>query len=77
MKLELLQDLSAEDIGKIWIQKHMDQEDAISAVVPAETYKKMLSRSKEYPMVTLTNLPMNIYSLMLPFIDPFGLINVP
>ncbi|KAK3828535.1 MAG: ATP11 protein-domain-containing protein [Benniella sp.] len=53
MKLELLQDLSAEDIGKIWIQKHMDQEDTISAVVPAETYKKMLSRSKEYPMFLL------------------------
>ncbi|KAG0235326.1 ATP11 protein-domain-containing protein [Mortierella sp. GBAus27b] len=53
MKLELLNDLSVEDISKIWIQKHMDQEDTISAVVPADTYKKMLSRSKEYPMFLL------------------------
>jgi len=51
LKLELVADLDAENISKIWIQKHMDQEDAISAVVPAETYKKMLSRSKEYPLV--------------------------
>ncbi|KAG0208916.1 hypothetical protein BGX28_000235 [Mortierella sp. GBA30] len=53
MKLDLVQDLSAEDISKIWIQKHVDQEDTISAVVPAETYKKMLSRSKEYPLFLL------------------------
>ncbi|KAF9992872.1 hypothetical protein BGZ79_002537 [Entomortierella chlamydospora] len=53
MKLNLVKDLSADDIGKIWIQKHMEQEDTISAVVPAETYKKMLSRAKEYPMFLL------------------------
>ncbi|KAF9193456.1 hypothetical protein BGZ51_003260 [Haplosporangium sp. Z 767] len=53
MKLDLVKDLSAEDISKIWIQKHLDQEDTISAVVPAETYKKMLSRSKEYPLFLL------------------------
>ncbi|KAG0004673.1 hypothetical protein BGZ65_012921 [Modicella reniformis] len=53
LRLELLQDLSAEDIRKIWIQKHVDQEDTISAVVPAGTYKKMLGRSKEYPMFLL------------------------
>ncbi|KAF9901364.1 hypothetical protein BX616_002277, partial [Lobosporangium transversale] len=50
MKLDLIQDLDPESISKIWIQKHMDQEDTISAAVPADTYKKMLSRSKEYPM---------------------------
>ncbi|KAI1315532.1 hypothetical protein EDD11_000672 [Mortierella claussenii] len=53
MKLELVKDLNAEDIGKIWIQKHIDQEDTISAVVPAETYKKMLARSKQYPLFLL------------------------
>lgn len=51
MKLDLVADLDVESISKIWVQKHMDQEDTISAVVPAETYKKMLSRSKEYPLV--------------------------
>ncbi|KAG0208990.1 hypothetical protein BGX33_005889 [Mortierella sp. NVP41] len=53
MKLELVKDLDAEEISKIWIQRHMDQEDSISAVVPAETYKKMLKRSKEYPLFLL------------------------
>ncbi|KAG0315573.1 hypothetical protein BGZ99_007366 [Dissophora globulifera] len=53
LKLDLVKDLDAESIGKIWIQKHLDQEDTISAVVPADTYKKMLSRSKEYPMFLL------------------------
>ncbi|KAF9111316.1 hypothetical protein BGX27_005104 [Mortierella sp. AM989] len=53
MKLDLVKDLSADDIGKIWIQKHVDQEDTISAVVPAETYRKMLARSKEYPLFLL------------------------
>ncbi|KAG0051805.1 hypothetical protein BGZ83_003281 [Gryganskiella cystojenkinii] len=53
MKLELVKDLDAEAIGKIWIQKHLGQEDTISAVVPAETYKKMLKRSKEYPLFLL------------------------
>ncbi|KAF8936446.1 hypothetical protein BGZ47_009489 [Haplosporangium gracile] len=53
MKLELVKDLDVEEISKIWIQKHMEQEDSISAVVPAETYKKMLKRSKDYPLFLL------------------------
>ncbi|KAF9197369.1 hypothetical protein BGZ49_002219 [Haplosporangium sp. Z 27] len=53
MKLELVKDLPAQEIEKIWIQKHLDMEDSISAVVPAETYKKMLARSREYPMFLL------------------------
>ncbi|KAG9070915.1 hypothetical protein KI688_008458 [Linnemannia hyalina] len=53
MKLDLVKDLDAEAISKIWIQKHMDQDDSISAVVPAETYKKMLKRSKDYPLFIL------------------------
>ncbi|KAF9930810.1 hypothetical protein FBU30_011259 [Linnemannia zychae] len=53
MKLDLIKDLDAEEISKIWIQRHLDQEDSISAVVPAETYRKMLQRSKEYPLFLL------------------------
>ncbi|KAF9327620.1 hypothetical protein BGZ91_001388 [Linnemannia elongata] len=53
MKLDLVKDLDAEEISKIWIQKHLHQEDSISAVVPAETYKKMLKRSKDYPLFLL------------------------
>ena len=56
MKLDLVKDLDAEEISKIWIQKHLDQEDSISAVVPAETYKKMLKRSKDHPLVRLFSL---------------------
>lgn len=51
MKLDLVKDLDAEAITKIWIQKHLEQEDSISAVIPAETYKKMLKRSRDYPLV--------------------------
>ncbi|KAF8933205.1 ATP11 protein-domain-containing protein [Dissophora ornata] len=53
MKLELVKDLDAEEIGKIWIQKHIDQDDTISAVVPEDTYRKMLNRSKQYPLFLL------------------------
>ncbi|KAF9144972.1 hypothetical protein BGX30_010794 [Mortierella sp. GBA39] len=53
MKLDLVKDLDAEEISKMWIQKHMDQEDSISAVIPAETYKKILKRSKDYPLFIL------------------------
>ncbi|KAF9167857.1 hypothetical protein DFQ27_009439 [Actinomortierella ambigua] len=50
MKLELLKDLSADDITKIWVQRHLNMDDTISAVIPGETYKKMLERSKKYPL---------------------------
>jgi hypothetical protein len=61
MKLDLVKDLDAEEISKIWIQKHLEQEDSISAVVPAETYKKMLKRSKEYPLVRTYPLETNFF----------------
>ncbi|KAF9959043.1 hypothetical protein BGZ72_010384 [Mortierella alpina] len=53
MKIDLVKDLNAEEISKIWIQKHLDMEDTVSAVIPAETYRKMLARSREYPMFIL------------------------
>lgn len=40
MKLELLADKSAEDIGEFWIE-YYKQQDCISAVIPAETYRTM------------------------------------
>ncbi|KAF9938286.1 hypothetical protein BGZ67_000314 [Mortierella alpina] len=53
MKLDLVKDLNTEEISKVWIQKHLDKEDTVSAVIPAETYRKILTRSKEYPMFIL------------------------
>ncbi|KAF9907500.1 ATP synthase mitochondrial F1 complex assembly factor 1 [Linnemannia zychae] len=53
MKMDLIKELDAEEISKIWVQKHLDQENSISAVVPADTYKKMLKRSKEHPIIVL------------------------
>ncbi|KAF9977642.1 ATP synthase mitochondrial F1 complex assembly factor 1 [Actinomortierella ambigua] len=53
MKLELLQDLPADEITKIWVQRHLNMDDTISAVIPGDTYKKMLERSKKYPLFLL------------------------
>jgi len=48
MKLELLQDKTAEEIGVIWTKHFAKLEDKICAVIPAETYKLMQQRFKEF-----------------------------
>jgi len=47
MKVELLQDKSAEEITQIWTKYFSDQ-DKICAVIPTETYKLMYERFQEY-----------------------------
>ncbi|KAG0238410.1 ATP synthase mitochondrial F1 complex assembly factor 1 [Actinomortierella wolfii] len=53
VKLDLLQELPADEITKIWVQRHLNMDDTISAVIPSDTYKKMLERSKKYPLFIL------------------------
>lgn len=48
MKLELLQDKTAEEIAIIWTKHFAKLEDKICAVIPAETYKLMQQRFKQF-----------------------------
>lgn len=48
MKLELLEDKSAEDIGKFWVE-YFKQKDCVSAVIPAETYATMSKLAEVSP----------------------------
>ncbi|PVV01123.1 hypothetical protein BB560_004470, partial [Smittium megazygosporum] len=52
MKLELLEGKSSEEIGEIWIEFH-NSKNCLSAVVPGDSYKKIMKNSKEYPTFVL------------------------
>jgi len=47
MKTELLADLNFDEVGKIWTD-HYKNKDAVSAVIPTETYKQMSERFREF-----------------------------
>jgi len=47
MKVELLADKTAGEISKIW-NEHFASKDAVAAVIPADTYKVMQERFKEF-----------------------------
>jgi len=47
MKLDLLNEKSAEEISNIW-NEHFASKDAVAAVIPADTYKVMQERFKEF-----------------------------
>lgn len=49
MKLELLQDNTADEIKGIWLQYHKEK-DVVVATIPTETYKLLEQRSKEHPI---------------------------
>lgn len=48
LKLDLLKDKTAEEIGLIWKQFHVDK-PFVFAVIPAEEYAQIRTRAKEYP----------------------------
>jgi len=50
MKLELLEGKSSEEIGEIWKAFFLTK-DSVSAVIPAETYKQMETRLKQFSTV--------------------------
>lgn len=52
MKIELLQDKTADEIKEIWIQYHK-QKDVLVATIPTETYNSLTERSKEFPLFIL------------------------
>eukprot|EP00041_Stephanoeca_diplocostata_P008169 m.118332 g.118332 ORF g.118332 m.118332 type:complete len:303 (+) comp17203_c0_seq1:199-1107(+) len=52
MKMELLQDLTGEEIGALWQKHHADQ-SCIGAVVPAAVYHTLKQRATECPLFLL------------------------
>jgi len=49
LKLELLADLSPEEVSNLWLEYHKDKE-SVSAVIPTSTYANMLDRAGVCPM---------------------------
>ncbi|CAH0553716.1 unnamed protein product [Brassicogethes aeneus] len=52
MKVELIQDKTAEEIKEIWHQYHMDKE-FISATIPTKEFNKLIEKGKKYPLFLL------------------------
>lgn len=52
MKMDLLQDKTADEIETIWLQYHKEK-DVVVATIPADTYKLLTERSKEHPIFIL------------------------
>ncbi|KAI9597729.1 ATP11 protein-domain-containing protein [Syncephalis fuscata] len=57
VKLELLMDKNTEAITTIWNQHHSSKR-GLSAVIPADTYRNLLARAREFPSFILP-LPRN------------------
>lgn len=49
MKLELIQDKSADEIRSIWQEYHLNK-DFISAVIPVEDFRKLQEKGRRYPI---------------------------
>lgn len=49
MKLELLEDKSADEIKSIWLEYHK-QKDVLTATIPTDTFKLLVERAKEFPL---------------------------
>lgn len=52
MKLDLIEQRSAEEIQQIWLQYHQGKE-VICATIPLEQYDLMMERAKKYPVFIL------------------------
>lgn len=53
MKIELLQDKTADEIMSIWLEYHKQKKDVLVATIPTEKYDLLMDRSKEYPIFIL------------------------
>lgn len=52
MKVDMLQDKTADEIKEIWLQYHK-QKDTLVATISVETFNLLTERSKEYPLFIL------------------------
>lgn len=49
MKVELLNDKTADEITKIWLDYHKEK-DVLVATIPNETFNLMMARGQEHPL---------------------------
>lgn len=68
MKVERLQDETAENISQIWTAHHVDKE-CLSAVVPGATYRALLKKLQKCPQVSqpIRSQMLGIKACMLDF----------
>lgn len=52
MKIELIQDKSADEIKKIWFEYHKTK-DVLAATLTVEQYESLMERAKKYPIFLL------------------------
>lgn len=52
MKIELIQDKTAEDVSKIWIEYHKTK-DVLAATLTVEQFNNLMSRAEKYPIFLL------------------------
>ncbi|XP_052890585.1 ATP synthase mitochondrial F1 complex assembly factor 1 [Anopheles moucheti] len=52
MRLELIEDKSADDIKHLWLEYHKDK-DVITAAIPVAQFNLMMARAKQYPVFIL------------------------
>lgn len=57
MKIELIEDKTADEIKQIWLEYHKHK-DVIAATMTTEQYEKLMNRGKEFPIFLLP-LPRN------------------
>lgn len=48
MKVELLENKTADEIQHIWLEYH-SKKDVLAAAIPAESYNRMVARGNQYP----------------------------
>uniref|UniRef100_A0A182QD06 ATP synthase mitochondrial F1 complex assembly factor 1 n=1 Tax=Anopheles farauti TaxID=69004 RepID=A0A182QD06_9DIPT len=49
MRLELIEDKSADDIKHLWLEYHKNK-DVITAAIPVDQFNLMMKRAKQYPV---------------------------
>ncbi|XP_053671728.1 ATP synthase mitochondrial F1 complex assembly factor 1 isoform X2 [Anopheles nili] len=52
MRLELIEDKSADDIKHLWLEYHKDK-DVVSAAIPVDQFNLMMKRAKHHPIFIL------------------------
>ncbi|EAA10556.3 AGAP004641-PA [Anopheles gambiae str. PEST] len=52
MRLELIEDKSADDIKHLWLEYHRDK-DVITAAIPVDQFNQMMECAKQYPVFIL------------------------
>ncbi|XP_055590452.1 ATP synthase mitochondrial F1 complex assembly factor 1 [Uranotaenia lowii] len=64
MKVELVAEKSAAEVGEIWLKYHQGKE-ALSAAIPREQYDLMIERARKYPIFILPIPRSQGYEFML------------